>query len=155
MFKTAVFPGSFDPITKGHENIIKRAIPLFDKIIVGIGENPEKKSYFPLDQRINWIKKVFKNEKKVVVKKYTGLTIEFCKQENAQYIIRGLRTSADFDFERTIGQINRILNPTIENIFMLTLPEFTPINSSIVRDVHKNGGNIQKFIPDSIGGFFK
>ena len=155
MSKIAVFPGSFDPITKGHENIIKRAIPLFDKIIVAIGENVEKKSYFPIQDRMKWIEKVFADDEKVLVEKYSGLTVEFCKQKNAGYLLRGLRTSADFEFERSIGQTNKKLYPEIETVFMLTMPEFTPINSSIVRDVHRHGGDVLDFIPDSIHEYFK
>lgn len=154
MSKVAVFPGSFDPITKGHENIIKRAIPLFDKIIVAIGENTEKKSYFPIQDRVKWIEKVFAEDEKVIVEKYSGLTVGFCKQKKAGYLLRGLRTSADFEFERSIGQINKKLYPEIETVFMLTMPEFTPINSSIVRDVHRHGGDVLKFVPDSIHEFF-
>ncbi len=155
MSKVAVFPGSFDPITKGHENIIKRAIPLFDKIVVAIGENADKKSYFPIHDRIQWIEKVFADNESVVVEKYRGLTVEFCKQKGAAYLLRGLRTSADFEFERSIGQTNKKLYPEIETVFMLTMPEYTPITSSIVRDVHRHGGDIMSFIPDSIHEFFK
>ena len=155
MSKVAVFPGSFDPITKGHENVIKRAIPLFDKIIVAIGENADKKSYFPIQDRIKWIEKVFAEEENVVVETYSGLTVEFCRQKNAGYLLRGLRTSADFEFERSIGQTNKKLYPEIETVFMLTMPEFTPINSSIVRDIHRHGGDVMMFIPDSIQEYFK
>jgi len=155
MSKVAVFPGSFDPITKGHENVIKRALPLFDKIIVAIGENADKKSYFPTQERIKWIEKVFAENKNVVVEKYSGLTVEFCKQKNAGYLLRGLRTSADFEFERSIGQTNKKLYPEIETVFMLAMPEYTPVTSSIVRDVHRHGGDIKIFIPDSIHEYFK
>jgi pantetheine-phosphate adenylyltransferase len=154
MSKIAVFPGSFDPITKGHENIINRAIPLFDKIIVAIGENVDKKSYFTLSERIKWIKTVFSESDKVSVETYSGLTVDFCEKINADYILRGLRTSADFEFERSIGQTNKRLLPSIETVFLLTTPEFTPINSSIVRDVHRHGGNVSQFIPNSIHKFF-
>lgn len=155
MNKVAVFPGSFDPITKGHENVIKRAIPLFDKIVVAIGENSDKKSYFDLRDRIQWIEAVFSDSPTVIVKTYSGLTVEFCKQMEARYLLRGLRTSADFEFERSIGQINKRLYPDIETVFMLALPEFTPITSSIVRDVHRHKGIILEFIPTSIHSYFK
>lgn len=154
MSKIAVFPGSFDPITKGHENIILRAIPLFDKIIVAIGENAEKTGYFSIEERIGWINKVFKDHACISVEKYTGLTVDFCKTINANYILRGLRTSADFEFERSIGQTNKKLSSEIETVFLLTMPEFTPINSSIVRDVHRHGGNVQDFIPTAIQSDF-
>lgn len=155
MSKVAVFPGSFDPITKGHEDVIKRAIPLFDKIIVAIGENADKKSYFPIQDRIQWIEKVFAVNENVVVETYSGLTVEFCKQQNAAYILRGLRTSADFEFERSIGQTNKKLYPEIDTVFMLAMPEYTPVTSSIVRDVHRHGGDIMSLIPDSIHEYFK
>src|SRR4051812_8193902 len=106
MKKTAIFPGSFDPITLGHESIIRRALPLFDEIIIAIGINSEKKNFFPLEKRKEWIEKVFANEPRIKIKSYEGLTIDFCKKEKARYILRGLRTSADFEFERVIAQMN-------------------------------------------------
>ncbi|MCD4747383.1 MAG: pantetheine-phosphate adenylyltransferase, partial [Bacteroidales bacterium] len=132
MRNIAVFPGSFDPITKGHVSIIKRALPLFDELIIAIGDNVEKKNFFSINKRIHWIKKIFKDYSNVKVKKYNGLTVDLCKDLNAKYILRGLRTSADFEFERSIGQINKKIYPDIETVFLLTLPEFTPLNSSIV-----------------------
>ncbi len=150
MIKRAVFPGSFDPITLGHENIIRRALPLFDEIIVAVGLNIEKKGYFRVEDRINWIKDVFADNPKIKVESYSGLTVDFCRLVNATYILRGLRTSADFEFERTVGQVNKKLHPAIETIFLLTTPEFTSINSSIVRDVYKNGGDVRIFIPEAI-----
>ncbi len=150
MKKIAVFPGSFDPITKGHESIIKRAIPLFDKIIIAIGENVDKKACFSIEKRMNWIEKIFLNYPSVSVTKYKGLTTDFCKKVNSKYILRGLRTSADFEFERSIGQINKKLYPEIETIFLLTTPEHTPINSSIVRDILRHNGDPSEFIPDEV-----
>ena len=150
MKRIAVFPGSFDPITKGHESIIKRAIPLFDEIIIAIGENADKKAYFSIEKGMNWIKKIFSNYPGISVTKYKGLTTDFCKKVNAKYILRGLRTSADFEFERSIGQINKKLYPEIETIFLLTTPEHTPINSSIVRDILRHNGDPSEFIPDEV-----
>ena len=150
MKRIAVFPGSFDPITKGHESIIKRAIPLFDEIIIAIGENADKKAYFSIEKRMNWKKKIFSNYPGISVTKYKGLTTDFCKKVNAKYILRGLRTSADFEFERSIGQINKKLYPEIETIFLLTTPEHTPINSSIVRDILRHNGDPSEFIPDEV-----
>ena len=150
MKRKAVFPGSFDPITRGHESIIRRAIPLFDEIIVAIGINLEKSAYFTVNDRLKWIEKVFADQPKVSVKSYTGLTDDFCKQVNASYILRGLRTSADFEFERSVGQINLKLNPEIESVFLLTLPEFASLTSSIVREVHRYGGDVSQFIPNGI-----
>jgi pantetheine-phosphate adenylyltransferase len=150
MQNIAIFPGSFDPITRGHENIILRAIPLFDKIIVSIGQNSEKKNYFSLEQRMDFIARVFKDYPSIVVDKYSGLTVEYCKKVGAKYILRGLRTSADFEFERSIGQVNKKLYTSIETVFLLTLPEYTAINSSVVRDVHRHGGDISPFIPEGL-----
>ena len=150
MKKIAVFPGSFDPITLGHVSVIKRAIPLFDSIIIGIGANSEKKSMYSLEKRIAWIRKVFKSEPKIVVDSYSGLTIDFCQKKNANYILRGLRTSADFEFERGIGQVNHMMDNNIETVFLLTEPCYTPISSSIVRDVIRNGGDVSGMIPEEV-----
>ncbi len=150
MKRVAVFPGSFDPITKGHESIVRRAVILFDRVIVAVGENAEKKSYFPIDRRVEWIRAVFHDEPQVTVVTYSGLTVDFCKSVNAGFILRGLRTSADFEFERSIGQINKKLVPEIETVFLLTTPEFSALNSSIVRDILRNGGNPKQFVPDAV-----
>lgn len=146
----AVFPGSFDPITLGHESVIKRALPLFDSIIVAIGTNSGKTNLFPSEMREGWIKKVFAAEPKVKVANYSGLTIDFCKKVNANYILRGLRTSADFEFERGIAQMNKAMNDNIETIFILTTPELSAINSTIVRDIIKNGGDASQFVPKGV-----
>jgi len=150
MNKTAVFPGSFDPVTKGHESIILRALPLFDKIIVAIGENQLKSSYFPLEKRISWLKDTFKAYPQIEVTSYSGLTVDFCKRNHIRYILRGLRTSADFEFERSIGQVNKQIYPEIETVFLLTTPEFTSLNSSIVRDIARHGGDISPFVPAAV-----
>ncbi len=147
MNKIAVFPGSFDPITLGHVAVIKRAIPLFDQLIIAIGDNADKKHMFTLEQRKKWIQDVFVNEAKISVKVYRGLTVEFCKKINANFILRGLRTSADFEFERSIAQVNRKLAPEVDTLFILTEAKYTPISSSIVRDVIRNGGDISEFVP--------
>lgn len=150
MKRTAIFPGSFDPITKGHENILQRALPLFDEIVVAIGRNSSKQSFFTLEQREKWIRQVFADEPKVRVETYTGLTIEFCKKMNAKFILRGLRTSADFEFEKAIAQNNKIMSPEIETIFILPVPELSAINSTIVRDIIRNNGDASPFVPESI-----
>ena len=148
--KRAVFPGSFDPITIGHQSVIERALPLFDEIIIAIGVNSTKNSMFDLETRINWIIKSFNNNPKIKVTSFTGLTVDFCKEQNADYILRGLRTAADFEFERGIGQVNKLMNNKIETIFMLTSTAHTPISSSIVRDVVKHKGDISKLVPKCI-----
>jgi len=150
MERIAIFPGSFDPFTIGHESIVKRAIPLFDKIIVMIGYNSNKRSFFPIGKREKWINEVFKDEPKVSVQCYEGLTVDFCKKVNAQYILRGLRTSADFEFERAIAQVNKKMYPQIESIFLLTTPEHSPINSTIVRDIILHGGDASMFLPSGL-----
>jgi len=155
MNKIAVFPGSFDPITKGHESVVKRALPLFDKIIIGIGVNAEKSGFFPVEKRLKWIEKVFSGETKIEITTFTGLTIDFCKKTGARFILRGLRTSADFEFERAIAQTNKLMYPEIDTVFLLTTPELTPINSTIVRDIIRNGGDPSKFIPDGINLYEK
>ncbi len=150
MKKTAIFPGSFDPITKGHESIILRALPLFDEIIVAIGVNERKTGFFPLEKRKAWIEDVFHSEPKVSVVTYEGLTVDLCKKLDVKFILRGLRTSADFEFERSIGQMNKKMLPDIETVFLLTTPEHTALNSYIVRDIIRNGGDASQFIPDRI-----
>jgi len=147
MSKIAVFPGSFDPITTGHESIIRRALPMFDKIIIAIGINSTKEGYFSLEKRKLWIEKVFAGEKKIEVKTYKGLTVDFCKKEKASYILRGLRTSADFEFERVIAQMNRTMNESIETIFILSTPELSAIASTVVREILLNDGDARKFVP--------
>jgi len=150
MKKVAVFPGSFDPITKGHESVIKRALPLFDELYIAVGLNAEKKSFFSIATRMEWIKEVFINIEKVMVIQYEGLTVDLCKKLGAQYLLRGLRTSADFEFERSIAQINKKLFPDIETVFFLTAPEYASLNSSIVRDILRHGGNASQFVPDGV-----
>ena len=147
MKKIAVFPGSFDPVTLGHVSIINRAVKLFDEIIIGIGVNSEKKSMYSLEQRINWLSDIFKSEPKIIIDSYTGLTIDYCKSKNAKFILRGLRTAADFEFERGIGQVNSMLDNNIETVFLLTEAKYTPISSSIVRDVIRNGGDVSGMVP--------
>ncbi len=150
MNRKALFPGSFDPITRGHESIVLRALPLFDEIIVAIGINEQKKSLFPLEQRKEWIKKVFSDYPSVEVITYEGLTVDLCRRLDISYILRGLRTSADFEFERSIGQMNKKMLPDLETVFLLTIPEHTALNSGIVRDIIRNGGDASQFIPEGI-----
>lgn len=149
MERIALFPGSFDPFTIGHESIVKRGLSLFDKIIIAIGSNSDKAGFFPIEKRIQWIKQVFEYEEKIIVTQYTGLTVEFCKEVGAQFIIRGLRTSADFEYERSIAQVNKAMVPEIESVFILTAPEHASVTSSIVRDIIRHGGDASKFLPNS------
>lgn len=148
--KRAVFPGSFDPITRGHEALVLRALSLFDEIIVAIGTNSQKNYFFSIEKRLSWIEFVFRDYPQVKVAVYEGLTVDYCRKSNAGFILRGLRTSADFEFERGIGQVNKLLLPDVETVFLLTSPELTPVTSGIVRDVFKNGGDVSSFIPDGI-----
>jgi len=150
MKKTAIFPGSFDPFTIGHESIVNRALDLFDEIIIAVGFNSNKSGYFPLNKRVQWIKDVFADNPKIKVDKYEGLTIDFCKKHNAQYILRGLRTSSDFEYERAIAQMNKKMLPGVESVFLLTHPEHTPVSSTIVRDIFRHGGDVSPFIPKQI-----
>jgi pantetheine-phosphate adenylyltransferase len=150
MKKTAVFPGSFDPFTIGHEAIVRRALNLFDEIIIAVGANAMKKTFYSLDTRKEMISRVFQTESKVRVDHYEGLTVDFCIKNNAGFLLRGLRTAADFEFERAIGQVNKAMAPRIESVFLLTEPDHSFINSTIVRDIIKNGGDASKFVPSSI-----
>ena len=145
--KIGVFPGSFDPITLGHVEVIKQALPLFDKIIVAIGINQTKKTLFSISQRKKWIEQCFADEKKIEVKTYRTLTVDFCKQVQSQYIIRGIRNTIDFQYEKDIAQTNAQLNPTITTIFFATTPELAHISSSMVRDIFMHRGNYHPFVP--------
>jgi pantetheine-phosphate adenylyltransferase len=149
MERLAVFPGSFDPFTIGHESIVKRALSIFDKIVIAIGYNANKKGFFPLEKRLLWIKEVFEDDSRIVVDHYDGLTIDFCKSVNARFLLRGIRTSADFEYERAIAQVNKQMMPDIESVFLLTYPEYTPVTSSLVRDIIQLGGDASKFLPNS------
>jgi len=147
--KKAVFPGSFDPITNGHVDIIKRAIPLFDKIVIAVGVNASKKYMFSLQQRMSFIENIFKKESKIKVDKYDSLTVAYCKQQQADFILRGLRNPADFEFEKAIAQTNRRLSG-IETVFLLTSAETSFISSSIIRDIIRNGGDVTPLVPPSV-----
>ena len=149
--KKAVFPGSFDPITLGHVDIINRALPLFDEIIIAIGKNADKQYMFTLEERIKFIKDNYESEPKIKVETYTGLTIDFCKKMDVEFILRGLRNPADFEFEKAIAQTNRKL-ANIETVFLLTSANTSYISSSIIRDILRNGGSIEGFVPKSVIG---
>lgn len=146
----AVFPGSFDPITLGHIDLVRRAVPLFSRIIVAVGVNNQKSTLFPLERRLSWLREVFKDDIKVEVAYFEGLTVRFCEERNAHYLIRGLRNASDFDYEKTISQLNTIIGKDIETIFLISQPEFSHISSTIVREIIKGKGNVSPFVPDVI-----
>ena len=148
--KRAIFPGSFDPITKGHEALVLRALNIFDEIIIAIGTNSNKSYMFSLEERIKFIEDTFSNHPKVIVDTYEGLTTDYCERKEAKFMLRGLRTSADFEFERAISQINSELKPNIETVFLITSAGLSAISSSIVRDILKNKGDASTFLPSAI-----
>lgn len=147
MKKIAVFPGSFDPITTGHVDLVKRALPLFDEIVVAVGVNSNKKYLFTLEQRLEWLNTVFADEPKVRVDHFQNLTADYCKKIGARYLLRGLRNASDFDYEKTISQLNNILGGNLETIFLISKPELSHISSTVVREIVKGGGDVTPFIP--------
>ncbi len=150
MSRIAVFAGTFDPITKGHVDIVKRSLPLFDSIIIAIGVNSKKQNLFPLETRLEWIKQIFRDEPKVEIDSYDELTVDYCNKKNASYILRGLRNGSDFDYEAHIAQVNRELENNIETVFMITSPELSYISSTIVRDLIVYGGDYKSFVPAEV-----
>jgi len=148
--KIAVFPGSFDPITVGHVDLVKRALPLFDQIIVAVGVNSTKKYLFPLEQRLTWLHQVFDAEPKVKVDHFENLTAHYCQRIGARYLLRGLRNASDFDYEKTISQLNHIVGQGIETVFFIAQPEYTHISSTIVREIIVGGADPTPFIPQEI-----
>ena len=147
--KKAIFPGSFDPITIGHVDIIKRAMKVFDEIIIAVGDNTDKKYMFPKEKRVEFVKQTFNNYNSIKIESYSGLTVDFCKKNNTEFMIRGLRNPADFEFEKSIALTNRKMTD-IETIFFLTSPENSFVSSSIVRDLIRNNGDYKLFIPKGI-----
>lgn len=148
--RICLFPGTFDPVTLGHVDIINRALPLFDKIVVGIGLNAAKAPMFSADQRLQWIKDIYKDEERVEGAVYEGLTIDFCKKIGAQFILRGIRYVSDFEYEKTIADANRTLDKSIETIFLTGEPKYTSVASTIVRDIIRNGGDAGLFLPEVV-----
>jgi pantetheine-phosphate adenylyltransferase len=148
--RTCLFPGTFDPLTLGHVDIINRALPLFDKIVVGIGINTAKAPMFSPQQRVEWVKEIYKDEDRVEAAFYEGLTIHFCRKIGANFILRGIRYVSDFEYEKTIADANRTLDKTIETIFLTGEPKYTSVASTIVRDIIKNGGNASPFLPEVV-----
>jgi len=148
--RIALFPGSFDPITNAHLDVINRAVPLFDEIHIAIGLNSSKTPFFTFEQRLETLQEIFKNQPKIIVETYTGLTVERCKKIKAKYILRGIRNAADFDFENAIAQNNLQLAPDIETILLLSSPGYGHISSTIVRDILKNKGDIKHLVPRQV-----
>jgi pantetheine-phosphate adenylyltransferase len=146
--KIALFPGSFDPFTKGHEDIVLRGLQIFDEIIVSIGYNSLKSNrYFPIDVMVRHIQNTFKGQPAIKVQTYAELTAEFAKKHNAQFLLRGIRNTTDYEYENSISQINRQLNSDLESVFLITSPQFAWISSSIIREVHRYGGDVSEFLP--------
>jgi pantetheine-phosphate adenylyltransferase len=148
--KIAVFPGSFDPITNGHVDLLERALPLFDKIYLAVGINSSKQSLFSLDKRLEWLHLVFGNTEKVVIETFEGLTVNFAALKDARFLIRGLRNASDFDYEKTISQLNHIIGKDLETLFFISRPEYSHISSTIVREIIKGKGDVLPFIPQVI-----
>ena len=150
MQRICLFPGTFDPVTLGHTDIINRALPLFDKIVVGIGINAAKNPMFTADQRKIWFEEIYKDEPKLSVETYDGLTIKFCQSINAKFILRGIRYVSDFEYEKTIADANRTMDSKIETIFLTGEPKYTSVASTIVRDILRNGGDASPFLPVAV-----
>ena len=150
MQRICLFPGTFDPVTLGHVDIIDRSLPLFDKLVVGIGLNASKSLMFSAEQRLQWIKEIYKDQPKVEGAIYEGLTVDFCKKIGAKFIIRGIRYVSDFEYEKTIADANRTLDKSIETIFLTGEPKYTSVASTIVRDIIRNGGDASHFLPAAV-----
>ena len=150
MEKICLFPGTFDPVTLGHTDIVDRALPLFDKLFIGLGRNSSKVPMFSEEQRIEWLKAIYKDNAKVEVLAYDGLTVDCCKKVGANFILRGIRYVNDFEYEKAIADMNRSLEENVESIFLTCLPKYTSIASTLIRDVIRNGGNVSQFLPDAV-----
>ena len=150
MPRICLFPGTFDPVTLGHTDIIDRSLALFDKVVIGIGKNTSKVPMYSEEIRLEWLKKIYKDEPKVEALVYEGLTAECCKKVGAKFILRGIRYVNDFEYEKAIADMNRSLDPSIETIFLTCLPKYTSVASTLVRDVIRNGGDVSQFVPDVV-----
>lgn len=150
MERICLFPGTFDPITLGHVDVIERAVSLFDKLVIGVGMNASKQPMFTVEQRTGWIQDIFRNDPRIVVTGYEGLTVDYCRKINAHYILRGIRYISDFEYEKAIADMNRMLVPDIETIFLTCSPLYSTISSTLVRDVIRNNGNAGMFLPKEV-----
>jgi len=153
--RICLFPGTFDPVTLGHTDIIDRALPLFDKLVIGIGRNLNKEPMFSEQQRLEWLRVIYKNNDKVEAVVYEGLTVDCCKAVGANFILRGIRYVNDFEYEKAIADMNRSITSNIETIFLTCLPQFTSVASTLVRDVLRNGGDVSKFLPGVVNDTIK
>lgn len=150
MKRIAVFPGSFDPITRGHENVVRRSADLFDEIIVAIGHNTTKQAMFPIEKRMAWVRSTFADMNKIRIEVYDGLTVDFCKKLGATYLLRGLRNGGDFEYERTIAHMNKALWNELETVLVFTDPEYASVHSTVIREILKNKGDVSQFVPLAI-----
>lgn len=150
MQRICLFPGTFDPVTLGHTDIIDRALPLFDKFVIGIGRNSSKQPMFSEEQRLGWLREIYKDNSKVEVVAYDGLTVDCCRSVGATFILRGIRYVNDFEYEKAIADMNRSLDPRVETIYLTCLPQYTSVASTLVRDVLRNGGNVSPFLPQEV-----
>lgn len=148
--RICLFPGTFDPVTLGHTDIINRALPLFDKFFIGLGRNSNKTTLFSEEQRLAWIQEIYKDDPKVEVLAYDGLTVDCCRRVGAATILRGIRYVNDFEYEKAIADVNRSVSDGIETIFLTCLPKYTSVASTLIRDVYRNGGNVSQFLPDAV-----
>src|SRR5687767_6655019 len=150
MKRICLFPGTFDPVTLGHTDIIDRALPLFEKLVIGIGRNSSKQPMFSEEKRLGWLREIYKGNEKVEVLAYDGLTVNCCRSVGANFILRGIRYVNDFEYEKAIADMNRSLDPAVETIYLTCLPQFTSVASTLVRDVIRNGGDVSQFLPGEV-----
>lgn len=148
--RICVFPGTFDPITLGHKDVIDRALDMFDQLIIAIGVNSSKVPMFPLEQRLQWIQDIYPNDTRIKADSYKGLTVDYCRKMNARYILRGIRYVSDFEYEKAIADVNRAMDSSIETIFLTCTPQYTSIASTLVRDIIRNEGDVSQFLPDPV-----
>ncbi len=150
MERNCLFPGTFDPFTIGHVDIVTRALPLFDKMIIGVGINSNKKPMFPVEKRVDWIREIYRHEPKIEIVAYEGLTISYCKKMGINFILRGIRFVSDFEYEKAIADMNRLLEPGIETFFLTCSPQYSSVSSTLVRDVLRFGGDVRQFLPHEV-----